>query len=200
MRTRLLAVFAGIAVLFGVAAMPAAAHAPAAVSQVAVADLSSLELGDEQGYNAVGSDRAWNRNAEWVDVVNTSQSTPVNVKGLIVEDAWRHGQPVGYTGPCNRYEVTTIPVATGNNEELPAGHTLRVYVGDGEPKVFGDGDKTHAVYMNSLVSCGLYGHFFNNNPPKGNRFAPWDTAWITLGGQSESKSYRFPYGFTAATR
>lgn len=199
MRTKLLAVLAGLAFVFSVAAAtPAVAHAPAAA--VVAADLANLELGDEQGYNAVGPDRAWNRNAEWVDITNTHATAPVNVKGLILEDAWRHGQPASYAGTCNRYTVDTIPVASGNNQELPAGHTLRVYVGGGEPKVFGDGGKMHSVYMNSPVSCGLYGHFFNNNQRTGDRFAPWDTAWIKLGDTVKSKSYGFPYGYIAPTR
>jgi hypothetical protein len=187
-----------LAALFGVALIAVATAGPTNAS--AAANLADLELGEEQGYNAVGPDRGWNRNSEWVDIHNTSQTAAVNVKGLVLEDAWRHGQPASYSGPCNRYEVTTIPVTGGNAEELPAGHTLRIYVGAGEPKVFGTDGRMHAVYMNSPTSCGYNGQFFNNGPRKGDRFAPWDTAYISLGGQTKSKSYGFPYGFTAPTR
>lgn len=199
MLKRILAAIAVALIAVGtVGPSTASAAAPAFTAGSVAADLTSLELGDEQGYNAVGPDRPWNENSEWVDVTNTDQA-PVNVKGLVLEDAWRHGQPASYTGPCNRYQVATIPVAGGSVEELPAGHTLRIYTGAGEPKVFGDGGKMHAVYMNSPTSCGYNGHFWNNNQRKGDRFAPWDTAYITLGGMTESKSYRFPYGFTAPT-
>jgi hypothetical protein len=195
MRTRLLSLLAGLALVFGI--VPSTAHASTSVPVAAVVDLANLELGDEQGYNAVGPDRAWNRNAEWVDVRNTSDS-PVDVKGLILEDSWRHGQPDSYAGKCNRYTVDSVPQADGSaTNMLPGKHTLRVYVGDGDPKVFNS--TFHGVYMNSLTSCGYFGHVFNNSQRKGDRFAPWDTAYISLGGQTKSKSYRFPFGFTAPT-
>lgn len=197
MRTKIFAALAAVLIAVGLAEPSTAASA---APSVAVVDLANLELGDEQGYNAVGPDRPWNLNSEWVDVHNTSDAA-VNVHGLVLEDAWRHGQPASYAGPCNRYVVATVPIAGGGaSEELPAKHTLRIYSGAGDPKVFGDGNTFHAVYMNSPTSCGYNGHFWNNGLRKGDRFAPWDTAWIKLGGAEKSKSYGFPYGFTAPTR
>lgn len=192
-------ILAALAVVLsvGLATAPASATAPTASTAVAVVDLASLELGDDQGYNAVGPDRPWNLNSEWVDVHNTSDAA-VKVKDLILEDAWRHGQPADYKGSCNRYVVATIPTASGPSEDLPGKHTLRIYMGQGESKVFGDG-LFHAVYMNSPSNCGYYGHVWNNNPRKGDRFAAWDTAWIGGGSTWESKSYGFPYGFVAPT-
>jgi hypothetical protein len=194
MRTRLLAVFAGIAVLFGVAAMPAAAHA-AAVSQVAVAaaDIPGLEFG-QIGYNAYGSDRPWNRNQEFIDIRATGNE-PVDVKSLRVEDAWAHGRGDG-AGKCNNFTINELPGVTTNGDQvlLQGGHTIRVYVGSGTPAVFND--TFHAVYMDHNVVCGYNGHFLNNAAQK-DKGAPWDTVWMTRGSVSESKSYNFSRGYTA---
>jgi hypothetical protein len=161
----------------------------ASMASAAVADLQIGTI----GYNAVGADTALNRNAEYVDIKNTSAAA-VNVHDLVIEDAWRHGQPDSYRGHCNRFTIDTIPVASGANaQELPAGDTLRVYFGSGNAKVFGDGH-FHAVYMNSNPHCGYNGHVLNNNPPS-NRYAPWDTVWVGQGGQWKSKSYSFRFGF-----
>ncbi|MEV0382438.1 hypothetical protein [Nonomuraea sp. NPDC050643] len=159
-------------------------------ASASTADISNLELG-AFGYNAYGADTAANRNAEYIDIKNTHATDALNVKGLVVEDAWRHGQPDSYTGRCNRYTVTTIPDGGRDGEELPAGHTLRVYVGAGSPRVFGT---RHDVFMDSPTRCGYNGHIFNNGPGSSSR-APWDTVWVKVGAATESKSYNFSFGY-----
>ncbi|MGA4992970.1 hypothetical protein [Nonomuraea bangladeshensis] len=112
MRTILATILAAV-----LAVLALAGTAPA--SARAAADLTNLELGDVQGYNAVGADRIWNRNAEWIDIRNTAND-PVNVQGLIVEDSWRHGQPDSYAGKCNRFTVSGVPMQDGAlSESLP---------------------------------------------------------------------------------
>jgi hypothetical protein len=160
----------------------------------ASADVPSLDIG-AIGYNAYGADVVGNRNAEYIDIKNVSTTpAPVNVAGLVVQDAWSHGR--NYTRGCNAFTVRAgaLPVATGTTpDELPAGHTLRVYVGEGTPAARGT---FHTLYMNSSVRCGFNGHFLNNGP-SGNRYAAWDTVWITLNNASESKGYNFTRGYVA---
>ena len=179
-----------LATAFMTAAVLAGAPASAASASL---DVPGLEIG-EIGYNAYGADQAWNRNAEFVDIKNTS-AEPVDVKGLKVEDAWAHGRGAG-AGKCNNYTVSALPGVTETDGKvlLPAGHIVRVYVGAGEPKVFGTDLRWHAVYMNHDTGCGYNGHFFNNGAQK-DKAAPWETVWVTLGGASESKSYNFSYGY-----
>jgi hypothetical protein len=179
----ILSAFALVLGVFGISA-----------SATASADVPGLEIGTI-GYNAYGSDRAWNRNQEFVDIVNNSADA-VDVKGLRVEDAWAHGRGDG-AGKCNNYTVSAVPGVPEVEGKLmlPKDHVLRVYVGSGEPKVFGDGLRWHAVYMNSDPGCGYYGHFLNNSAQK-DRSAPWETVWVTLKGGSESKSYNFSGGYT----
>ncbi|MFB4275716.1 hypothetical protein ACBJ59_10525 [Nonomuraea sp. MTCD27] len=183
MRTKLLAVLAGLALVFSVAA----------ATPAAAADVAGLEFG-QIGYNAYGPDRPWNRNQEFIDIRNGS-AEPVNVKGLRVEDAWAHGRGDG-AGQCNNFTVTSLPGVTVVDDKvlLQPGHTIRVYAGTGTPAVFGDG-MIHAVYMNHNTGCGYYGHFLNNSAQK-DRGAPWDTVWMNLAGASESKSYNFSRGYT----
>lgn len=180
MRTILLAVLAGITLMLGVAAAPASA------------DISALEIG-QIGYNAYGPDQPWNRNQEFIDVRNTS-TEPVDVKGLKVEDAWAHGRGAG-AGSCNNFALTALPgvVEADGKVLLAPGHTVRVYVGAGTSAVFND--TFHAVYMNHSTRCGYNGHFLNNGAQK-DRAAPWDTVWVTLGSNTESKSYNFSRGYT----
>ncbi|MEU4225788.1 hypothetical protein AB0F17_15960 [Nonomuraea sp. NPDC026600] len=160
-------------------------------SAASLADIPNLEIG-AVGWNWPGADKPWNRNAERVDVKNTSTEA-VNVKGLIVEDSWRHGQPDSYTGPCNRFTVTSVPQADGSTAEtLPAGHTLRVYVGAGTPKVMAG--TRHDVFMDSPAKCGYNGHIFNNGPGSSKQ-APWETVWVKLGANTESKSYNYSFGY-----
>lgn len=178
----LLSVFVLIAGVFGISASAASADVP------------GLEIGTI-GYNAYDADRAWNRNQEFVDIVNSGPDA-VDVKGLRVEDAWAHGRGDG-AGKCNNYTVTAVPGVpeTEGKLMLPKGHILRVYVGSGTPAVFGTDSSYHAVYMNSDPACGYNGHFFNNSAQK-DRSAPWETVWVTLKGASESKSYNFSSGYT----
>lgn len=161
----------------------------------AAAPIDGLRIG-QIGYNAVGNDRPWNRNQEYVDVTNVSR-TPVDVKDLTVRDSWSKRQGDSYTGPCNTYKVTELPGVTvpdagpdAGKLLLPAGHTVRVYVGSGTPKVFGFGNRIHAVYMDHGVGasagCGYHGHFLNNTH---------DTVWIKLGDREERKSYDFRRGY-----
>jgi hypothetical protein len=182
------------AVLLSAVLIAASVTGATPASAATSTDIPGLEIG-AIGYNAYGADRSWNRNAEYVDITNTSAGA-VSVKGLVVEDAWRHAQPPTSTSTCNRFEVTGVPQADGTTTDmLPSGHTLRVYVGDGTPRViFGT---RHAVFMKSDVKCGYNGHILNNNGPASNRRAPWDTVWITLGTNSESKGYNFSFGYVA---
>lgn len=162
----------------------------------ASADVPGLEIG-AIGYNAYGADTAANRNAEYLDITNTS-AAGVPVVGLLVQDAWARGN--NRTERCNTYKLAAgvLPVDAGATADvLPAGRTLRVYIGSGTARVFTRGGVTyHAVYADSSSRCGYNGHIFNNGAG-GNRFAPWDTAWITLNGVSESKGYNFSFGYVA---
>lgn len=182
---KIIAVLLGAVLVLGLAAVPA--HAVPA----AAADVPGLSIG-VIGYNALGADTMANRNAEFIDIANTS-GAPVNVKGLRVTDSWAYGKPAADVGKCNNYTVESLPgitIPSGGPDEgkllLPAGHVIRVYAGAGEPRVFGPGLRWHAVYMDH--TCGYNGHFLNNNKP-------WDTVWITLGGKSEAKPYRFDFGY-----
>jgi len=160
----------------------ALATAPASAS--AAADVPGLSIGTI-GYNARGADTAANRNSEYVDIANTSTAA-VDVMGLLVRDAWAKRNNKVESTDCNTFKVESLPgvdVVDGKLM-LPAGHVIRVYSGAGTPKVFGPAGKWHAVYKDS--TCGYNGHFWNNIG---------DTAWITLGGVSESKRYDFRFGY-----
>lgn len=161
----------------------------------ATADVPGLSIGTI-GYNAYGADTAANRNSEYVDVVN-GDSVGVPVAGLVLQDAWARGNNATR---CNTFALKAgvLPVDAGATvDALPSGRTLRIYMGSGTPRVFTrDGVTYHAVYANSSTRCGYNGHIFNNGASS-NRYAPWDTAWITLGGNSESKPYNFSFGYVA---
>lgn len=182
MRT-IMAVFAALLIAAGLAP---------SVSATA-ADVPGLHIGPI-GYNADGADVASNRNAEFVDVVNES-AADVRVVGLLIQDAWAHGN--NRTSRCNTTTLAAgmLPVAAGQPADvLPAGHTLRVYMGSGTVGIDGT---VHKVFRDMPARCGLNGHHLNNGAPA-NRWAPWDTVWITLQGVSESKSYNFTRGYVAA--
>lgn len=154
--------------------------------------ISALEIG-AIGYNASGVDTQANRNSEYVDITNTSDDA-VDVGGLVVEDAWAHGDPSDSV--CNTYTVGTFQVVGDDgvavsSKKLPAGHTLRVYVGAGTPAVNG---KLHSLFMDSNVKCGNAGHFFNNTK-HGTGAVAWDVVYITHDGHTEWKSYNFDAGF-----
>lgn len=156
------------------------------------ADLPSLEIG-AIGYNAYGADTAANRNAEYVDVKNVS-AAPVNVAGLLVQDSWARGN--NRVDRCNTYKLAAgaLPVIAGGTADmLPAGDTLRVYMGAGTPSVR---DGVHRVYRDMPARCGYNGHVLNNSAGS-NRWAPWETVWVTLGEASESKSYNYSFGYVA---
>lgn len=157
--------------------------------------IQGLEI-TEVGYNAVGVDHFRNRNQEYVDIKNVSNE-PVNVAGLEVYDQWY--ATTGKNRENNKCNVFTLAadadvpglVKGENTIELPAKHTLRVYVGAGQPKTFGPGGRWHAVYMNhgateETKGCGYRGHFFNNLG---------DTVYVKLGGAIEFKRYDFRRGY-----
>lgn len=159
----------------------------------AAADIPALRIGTI-GYNAYGADVASNRNAEFVDVVNDSAGD-VSVAGLLVQDSWARGND--RTSRCNTTTIAAgvLPVAAGQPADvLPAGHTLRIFMGDGTAAVDGT---VHKVFRGMPTRCGLNGHTLNNGAGA-NRWAPWDTVWITLGSASESRSYNFTRGYTAS--
>jgi len=149
-------------------------------------DIDGLQIGTI-GYNARGADTWLNRNAEFVDIANTSDK-PVNVYGLRVEDSWAHRMGAEGAGKCNNFTVTELPGVEKDDEakklELPAGHVIRVYVGAGQPKTFGPGGRWHAVYMDH--KCGYRGHFLNNLG---------DTVYIKLNAAEEYKRYDFRRGY-----
>jgi len=154
-------------------------------------DIDSLVIG-QVGYNAVGPDRLWNRNQEYIDVSNVGQSA-VNVKGLVVEDSWARANRATNDKGCNIYTVTELPGVTETVDGellLQPRHTIRVYVGQGTPRTFGLGNRIHAVYMNHGVGdtagCGYNGHFLNNAR---------DQVWIKLGDSEKSKSWDFRRGY-----
>jgi len=154
-------------------------------------DIDSLVIG-QVGYNAVGPDRLWNRNQEYIDVSNVGQSA-VNVKGLVVEDSWARANRATNDKGCNIYTVTELPGVTETVDGellLQPRHTIRVYVGQGTPRTFGFGNRIHAVYMNHGVGdtagCGYNGHFLNNAR---------DQVWIKLGDSEKSKSWDFRRGY-----
>lgn len=154
-------------------------------------DIDSLVIG-QVGYNAVGPDRLWNRNQEYIDISNVGPSA-VDIKGLKVYDQWAKNQGAGYTGKCNIYTVTELPGVTETVDGellLQPRHTIRVYVGQGTPRTFGFGNRIHAVYMNHGVGdtagCGYNGHFLNNTR---------DQVWIKLGDSEKSKSWDFRRGY-----
>ncbi|MFI7691804.1 hypothetical protein ACIBQ6_22235 [Nonomuraea sp. NPDC049655] len=141
------------------------------------------------GYNAYGPDTIYNRNQEFVDVkADATAGRAVNVTGLVVADQWGKSHEGADDNPrgCNTYKVTSLPGITpiDGNVLLPAGHTIRVYSGAGTPSVSAGGT-VHAVYMDSR--CGYHGHIWGNGG---------DTAWITLGANSESFAYDFDNGYT----
>lgn len=148
----------------------------------AAADVPGLAI-TQVGYNAYGADTFYNRNQEFVDVKNVG-ATDVNVKNLVVTDAWGKANLDDNPRHCNTYKVTELPgITTGSDGsvQLPAGHTIRVYTGRGSPSVNGS---VHAVYLDSR--CGYHGHIWGNSG---------DTAWIVLGSDSESFAYDFDNGY-----
>lgn len=180
MKRILTALTAAILLVLGLGAAPAQATIDAL-------DITAI------GYNAYGADTAANRNAEYVDVKNVT-AAPVAVAGLLVQDAWAHGN--NRTTRCNTYTLAAgaLPVVDGGAADmLPAGDTLRVHMGSGTAAVR---DGVHRVYRDMPASCGYNGHVLNNRAGS-NRWAPWDTVWITLGSASESKSYNFSFGYVA---
>ncbi|MFI6296693.1 hypothetical protein ACIBEJ_34245 [Nonomuraea sp. NPDC050790] len=182
MLNRILTAFAAVLIVIGLT-VPGTS---------AAADVPGLRVGTI-GYNAHGPDVADNRNAEFVDVVNDS-TAGVSVVGLLIQDSWARGN--NRTSRCNTTTLAAgaLPVTDGQPADvLPAGHTLRVFMGSGTASVDGT---VHKVFRNMDSRCGLNGHHLNNGPG-GNRWAPWDTVWITLGGNSESRSYNFTRGYTA---
>lgn len=184
-----LAVIVGVLLAFSLTGAPASATANAASVAVPV---MALDIGPI-GYNAYGTDTSANRNSEYVDIRNVT-GAPVAVAGLLVQDAWARGN--NRTTRCNTYTLApgALPVTEGATADmLPAGATLRVHMGSGTPKVRGT---VHSVFRDMPPTCGYNGHVFNNGPSS-NKWAPWDTAWITLGDQAESKSYNYSFGYVA---
>lgn len=145
------------------------------------------------GTDAMGSDHFRNRNREFVDV---KASAEVDITGLVVQDSWRKATPAAIKPHCNTFTVTADKVdadlkTTDGKVVLPAGHTLRVYVGSGTAKAWGWGNRLHAVYMNhgfgDSRDCGYRGHFLNNNA---------DTVYVTKGGFEINKPWDWRGGYT----
>lgn len=168
-----------------------AATAPAA-SAASAADLTNVEIG-LIGYNAFGPDTAENRNQEFVEIKTTGADVDLN--GLRIQDAWARGNDRRFGCNTAQLGANSLPVAGGGTGSvLPAGKTLRVHMGVGTPSI--DARGVYHTYRNMPTRCGHNGHVFNNGPST-NRWAPWDTAWITLGAASKSKPYNYSFGYTA---
>lgn len=184
MRTKLLALLASLTAI-----LTLATATPAAAAPIAALDITAV------GYNAYGADTADNRNSEYVEVKNVTTAA-VNVRDLIVQDAWARGRDK--TTGCNTFRLgaSVLPVAEGAAaDELPGGALLRVHMGSGAASI--DRAGVRHVYANMRTVCGYNGHIFNNSRPGSNRWAAWDTAWITVGADSESRSYNFSAGYVA---
>lgn len=174
--------------LGGITASTASASTSAAPDPSA-GDLTITRVGTD----AMGSDHFRNRNREFVDVKANAE---VDITGLVVQDSWRKATDAATSPACNTFTVTADKVdaslKTGDGKVvLPAGHTLRVYVGSGTAKAWGWGNRLHAVYMNhgfgDSRGCGWRGHFLNNDA---------DTVYVTKGGFEISKSWNWRGGYT----
>lgn len=175
--------FAGV-VIAATLSTPASASSTA---EIAALDITSI------AYNAYGADTADNRNSEYVELTARAN---VNVKDLLVQDAWAKGRDK--TTGCNTFKLAAgvLPVApSAAVDELPSGAVLRVHMGAGTPAI--DRAGVRHVYANMRTICGYNGHIFNNGPSGSNKWADWDRAWVTLGSDSESKAYNFSFGYVA---
>jgi hypothetical protein len=170
-------VFSGIAlaILSFVFLVVTAGSSTAATVATPFADLRIGTI----GYNAVGADTFNNRNKEFVDIVAV---TNANVGDLVVSDSWgRVNNPDGVG--CNAYKVTDLPGDATTT--LPAGYTLRVHVGFGDP-TFDAAKSRYNVFMNSNDDCGYHGHFLNNLG---------DHVFIAKSTNVESRYYGFENGY-----
>ncbi|MET8866547.1 hypothetical protein ABZW11_26715 [Nonomuraea sp. NPDC004580] len=162
-------------------------------SNAATADIAALDI-TAINYNSYGADSVTN-NTEYVEVKNTT-ADPVNVANLLVQDAWARGRDK--TTGCNTFRLApgALPVETGATaDQLPAGAVLRLHMGKGTAGI--DRSGVRHVYRSMPDVCGYHSNVFNNGPSGSNRWAAWDTAWITLGTGSKSKGYNFSFGYVA---
>lgn len=139
------------------------------------------------GTDAMGGDSFQNRNREYVSFKNTTPtSTSVNVAGYTVMDEWRNNN-LANTGTCNKYTIgATLPGKT--DALLEAGKTVIVYNGWGMNRATSMG---YVLFANSKFSCGLKGHFLNNDK---------DTALLKTGAAAsdtvvDSKSWNWNGGY-----
>jgi hypothetical protein len=146
-------------------------------SNAAITDLAFGKV----GYNAPGNDVYDNRNKEYVDIKNTSLTSPVSVKGLKIQDSWAKARP-DYTRKCNNFTVDTL---VSGITELPVGYTLRVYTGSGTPAV-NTTWKYYYLYMDMPNYCGWNGHIYGNME---------EIIWLSINGQTVSKSWNFKPGY-----
>lgn len=177
--------FAGVVIAASMATGTASASTSAA--DIAAVDITAI------AYNAYGADTADNRNSEYVELTARAN---VNVKDLLVQDAWSKGRDK--TTGCNTFRLAAgvLPVApSAVADELPSGAVLRVHMGSGTPTI--DRTGVRHVYANMRSVCGYNGHIFNNGPSGSNKWADWDRAWVTLGSDTESKGYNFSFGYVA---
>ena len=185
MLKRILTVLAGAVLIIAGLAAPSTAAA-----DIAALDITAIN------YNSYGADSVTN-NSEYVEVKNVSNPpAAVNVANLLVQDAWARGRDK--TAGCNTFRLAAgaLPVETGATaDELPAGAVLRLHMGRGTAGI--DRAGVRHVYRSMPDVCGYHSNVFNNGPSGSNRWAAWDTAWITLGADSESRSYNFSFGYVA---
>jgi hypothetical protein len=165
-----------------------------ASASTAAAEIANLGI-TAINYNSYGADTVTN-NTEYVEVKNVHATDAVNVKDLLVQDAWAKGRDK--TRGCNTFRLAAgvLPVVAGATaDELPAGAVLRLHMGAGTANI--DRWGIRHVYRAMPAMCGYNSNVFNNSGPTGNKFADWDRVWITLGSEVESKGYNFSFGYVA---
>ncbi|MEV0993401.1 lamin tail domain-containing protein [Nonomuraea sp. NPDC050202] len=170
MRTRLLGVLAGLALLLGGLVTPADAT-PTTAAVVVAGELEIRKV----GYNANGTDVPSNAWKEYIDLTNVSGHA-VNVEGWSTQDTWadrEHGDnpeavdcntAVFATGSgASRFQHLTADNPDTTEVEtdgvwLPAGEHIRVYTG-------GSVDRTdnawHTIALNKSA-CGYKSHYLGN--------------------------------------
>lgn len=186
---KLTLILAAFALAFGGFTATTASASAAAPVDPSTTNLKIVQVGTD----AMGSDHFRNRNREFVDV---KASAEVDITDLVVQDSWRKNTAADVKKHCNTFTVTADKVdadlkTADGKVVLPAGHTLRVYVGSGTAKAWGWGNRLHAVYMNhgfgDSRGCGWRGHFLNNDA---------DTVFVTKGAFEIKHGWDWHGGYT----
>lgn len=139
-----------------------------------------LEIGTDQ----MGADTYHGRNYEFVTFVAKQD---VDLTGYVIGDEWAKSH--NYEGPCNTYRFTgTLP---GKSDlKLAKDEKVTVFNGRGRSQRFENGPNpaTYRLFANSRRTCGLNGHYFNNNK---------DTVFIkALNGDEAFFSWNWRNGYS----